>query len=107
GGVAREGGRGPARRDGEGPRRRGGGQDGGPGRQGRPPGPAAHRDHPAADRETEERCRDQALQILRDLIKAGWKDRAGLEADPDFAAVRDAPRFKELLAALAKASPPP
>jgi tetratricopeptide (TPR) repeat protein len=61
----------------------------------------------AADRETAERRRDQAFQALRDLIKAGWKDRAGLETDPDFDAIRDDRRFKELLDSLPKPVPPP
>jgi hypothetical protein len=62
-----------------------------------------------ADKETATRCRDQAFQVLRDAIAAGWKDPGGLEADPDFDAIREDPRFKELLKALAKpgeAAPP-
>src|SRR5262249_50887032 len=40
------------------------------------------------DRGRVARARDSAFQVLRDLIKAGWKDRAGLETDPDLEAVR-------------------
>jgi hypothetical protein len=54
------------------------------------------------DRQRADRCRDQAFQVLRDLVKAGWKDRTGLETDPDFDAIREDPRFKELLKALPK-----
>jgi tetratricopeptide (TPR) repeat protein len=64
----------------------------------------------SADKATAARCRDQAFDVLRDLIKAGWKDRAGIESDPDFDAIRDDPRFKELLKALPKSvevAPPP
>jgi tetratricopeptide (TPR) repeat protein len=54
------------------------------------------------DRQRADRCRDQAFQVLRDLVKAGWKDRAGLETDADLDAIREDPRFKALLKALPK-----
>jgi tetratricopeptide (TPR) repeat protein len=63
-----------------------------------------------ADKETAGRYRDQAFQALRDLVKAGWTDRGGLESDPDFDFIREDPRFKELLQALPKPTevvPPP
>jgi len=59
-----------------------------------------------SDKETASRCRDQAFRVLRDLVKAGWKDRAGLETDPDFDAIRADPRFKELLEGLKAAETP-
>jgi hypothetical protein len=42
-----------------------------------------------ADKETAGRYRDQAFQVLRDLVKAGWTDRGGLESDPDFDFIRE------------------
>src|SRR5262249_12507004 len=62
-----------------------------------------------ADRETARRCREQAFGVLHELVRAGWKDRGGIEADPGFDAIRDDPRFGELLRALpgpARAAPP-
>jgi tetratricopeptide (TPR) repeat protein len=52
-----------------------------------------------ADKEAATRCRDQAIQVLRDLVKAGWKDRAALESG--FEPIRDDPRFQKLLKELA------
>jgi tetratricopeptide (TPR) repeat protein len=63
-----------------------------------------------ADKESAVRYRDQAFEALRDLVKAGWTDRGGLESDPDFDFIREDPRFKELLQALPKpteSAPPP
>ena len=39
-----------------------------------------------------------ALQYLRKAIEEGFKDRKKLEEDPEFAAMREMPEFKELLA---------
>jgi tetratricopeptide (TPR) repeat protein len=50
--------------------------------------------------ETAKRSRDQAFEVLRDLIQDGWKDRGGLETDPDFDPIRGDARFKELLKSL-------
>jgi hypothetical protein len=52
------------------------------------------------DQGTAGRCRDQAFGVLRDLVKAGWKDRGALEADWDFDFLRADPRFKDILKAL-------
>ena len=57
-----------------------------------------------ADRRTAGRYRDEAFQVLRDVIIAGWRDPGGLDTDPDFDAIRDDQRFKELLKSL-KAKP--
>jgi tetratricopeptide (TPR) repeat protein len=61
------------------------------------------------DRRRADRCRDRAFEVLRDLVKAGWKDRAGLETDPDLDFIRAEPRFKELLKTVPKPAeiPPP
>jgi hypothetical protein len=56
----------------------------------------------SADKQTAARCREQAVQALRDLIKSGWKDRGALEGDPDLDPLRDDPRFKELVNGLWK-----
>jgi tetratricopeptide (TPR) repeat protein len=58
----------------------------------------------STDRKTADRYCDEAFQVLRDVIVAGWRDPGGLETDPDFDAIRDDPRFKELLKSL-KAKP--
>ena len=39
-----------------------------------------------------------ALQYLRKALEEGFKDKKKIEEDPDFAAMRDLPEFKELLA---------
>lgn len=54
----------------------------------------------SADRKVADRYRNDAFQVLRDVIVAGWRDPGGLETDPDFDAIRDDPRFKELLTVL-------
>ena len=41
---------------------------------------------------------DLALQYLRKALEEGFKDKKKIEEDPDFAAMRDLPEFKELLA---------
>jgi tetratricopeptide (TPR) repeat protein len=53
-----------------------------------------------ADPEHATRSRELAFQTLRDLVKAGWKDRGGLESDPDFDAIRNDPRWQLILRAL-------
>lgn len=39
-----------------------------------------------------------AFQYLRKALEEGFKDRKKMEKDPEFAAIRDLPEFKELLA---------
>jgi tetratricopeptide (TPR) repeat protein len=41
---------------------------------------------------------DRALLYIRKALEEGWKDRKKLEDDPAFAALRDLPEFKLLLA---------
>jgi hypothetical protein len=41
---------------------------------------------------------DLALQYLRKALEEGFKERDKLNKDPEFAALRDLPEFKELLA---------
>jgi Tfp pilus assembly protein PilF len=41
---------------------------------------------------------DLALQYLRKALEEGFKDKKKLEEDPEFAALRDTPEFKELMA---------
>jgi tetratricopeptide (TPR) repeat protein len=53
-----------------------------------------------ADKQLANRCRDRAFSVLRDLIKAGWKDRTAIETDLDFDFIRADPRYAELLRAL-------
>ncbi|HJZ89303.1 MAG TPA: protein kinase [Gemmataceae bacterium] len=45
-------------------------------------------------------CRDQAFRVLDKLIDSGWKDRVGLETDPDFQSIRQDRRFGELITKL-------
>lgn len=52
---------------------------------------------PAADR-----CRARAFEVLGPLVERGWKDRVGLETDPDLEPVRTDKRFADLLARLPK-----
>jgi tetratricopeptide (TPR) repeat protein len=40
---------------------------------------------------------DRALQYIRKALEEGFKDRGKLLQDPEFAAMRDSPEFKELL----------
>jgi len=40
---------------------------------------------------------DDALDLLERIIAIGFGHRAWVERDPDFAALRDRPRFRELL----------
>jgi hypothetical protein len=54
-----------------------------------------------ADAEHAARSRELAFGTLRDLLKAGWKDRGGLETDPDFDPIRADPRWPLILRALA------
>ncbi len=44
-----------------------------------------------------DRLRGKALDALAALAAAGWKDRSALEIDPDLAAVRGDPRFRDVL----------
>ena len=60
-------------------------------------GSRAQRHRPAA-----EGCRAQAFEVIGSLIKLGWKDRAALEIDPDLDAVREDPKFTELLKQIPK-----
>ena len=41
---------------------------------------------------------DRALQYIRKALEEGFKERKRIEEDPAFAAVRDLPEFKELMA---------
>jgi hypothetical protein len=52
---------------------------------------------PAADR-----CRENALKMLGELVDRGWKDRVALETDPDLEAIRDDKRFADLVARVRK-----
>ncbi len=47
---------------------------------------------------------DRALQYMRKALEEGFADRKRLMEDPEFAALRDLPAFKELLEAGAAAS---
>jgi len=40
---------------------------------------------------------DHALETLREAIKAGWKDFAHMQKDPDLTVLRDLPEFKALV----------
>ncbi len=60
----------------------------------------------SAERADADRCRDRAFGVLRDLRKAGWKDRRALEQDLDFDAIREDPRFRELLDTFPKPGEP-
>jgi len=44
-----------------------------------------------------ERCRTQAFKVLEALVAHSWKDRVGLETDPDLDAVRGDQKFADLL----------
>jgi tetratricopeptide (TPR) repeat protein len=44
--------------------------------------------------------RDRAVTLLEKLVAAGWKDGVKLATDPDLEALRDHPKFVELLAGL-------
>jgi eukaryotic-like serine/threonine-protein kinase len=41
--------------------------------------------------------RDKAFELLEALVKGGWKDRVGLETDPDLAPVRGDERFAKVI----------
>jgi tetratricopeptide (TPR) repeat protein len=41
---------------------------------------------------------DVALQYLRKALEEGFKDKKSLDEEPDFAALKDLPEFKELMA---------
>jgi tetratricopeptide (TPR) repeat protein len=41
---------------------------------------------------------DRALQYVRKALEEGFKDRAKLKEDPEFAGIRDTPEFQQLLA---------
>jgi hypothetical protein len=41
---------------------------------------------------------DRALQYLRMALEEGWKERKKVGEEPEFAALRELPAFKELLA---------
>ncbi|MCX6624407.1 MAG: tetratricopeptide repeat protein [Acidobacteria bacterium] len=41
---------------------------------------------------------DRALQYVRKALEEGFKDRAKLKEDPEFAAIRELPEFQQLLA---------
>jgi len=41
---------------------------------------------------------DLALQYLRKALEEGFKDKKNLEEEPDFAALKDLPEFKDLMA---------
>jgi tetratricopeptide (TPR) repeat protein len=41
---------------------------------------------------------DRALQYIRKALEEGYKEKKKIEADPAFAAMRDLPEFKELMA---------
>jgi hypothetical protein len=44
--------------------------------------------------------KEEALEILERVFARGWGKRDWVEQDPDYNILRDAPRFKELLARL-------
>lgn len=44
--------------------------------------------------------KEEALQILERVFGRGWGKRDWLEHDPDYAGVREDPRFKALVAKL-------
>ncbi len=44
--------------------------------------------------------RAKALGVLREMIAAGYRDRAELERDPDLDPIRDDAAFREVLAGL-------
>jgi len=46
---------------------------------------------------------DLALQYLRKALEEGFKDKKNLEEEPDFAALKDLPEFKELMARVPRA----
>ena len=45
----------------------------------------------------------QALDVLEDVVERGWRYRAWLERDPDFAALRGDRRYKRIAASIAAA----
>jgi tetratricopeptide (TPR) repeat protein len=44
-----------------------------------------------------------ALQYLRKALEEGFKDKKGLDQEPDFASLKDLPEFKELVARVPRA----
>ena len=57
-----------------------------------------------ADKRTE--YADRAMEMLRQAVKAGFKDAANMQQDKDLDALREREDFKTLLAALGKQPPP-
>jgi serine/threonine-protein kinase len=49
----------------------------------------------------------RAVELLGRAIKAGWRDRNHIDADPDFDAVRGRPDFRKLVESLPNVAPPP
>ena len=45
-----------------------------------------------------ERMNDRALQYIRKALEEGYKERKKMQEDPAFAAMKDLPEFKELMA---------
>ena len=57
-----------------------------------------------ADKRTE--YADRAMEMLRQAVKAGFKDAANMQQDKDLDPLREREDFKTLLAALGKQPPP-